>query len=246
MNNKFFLGDLANFTRIGRVELYSLFVDDISICRQQWFNDRAVDLFNIDPALITAYLSNQTSSLPPPYNCAQGLFDSAANQVNNSINNFINNFTAPSPAPDCEPFLSQFIAFQKIWIDDITNLTSFKLSKSKFLLFLILVILNFFFQGVSIDFPVLVPSFLAALTCELDLMVVFAANATSSLSGVDSEIIFEILNGVINPPFVSPLDCVESYLIAMKNRIARLKNSFIPQLQILTVKSTGMQLKTNT
>lgn len=133
MNNKFFLGDLANFTRIGRVELYSLFVDDISICRQQWFNDRAVDLFNIDPALITAYLSNQTSSLPPPYNCAQGLFDSAANQVNNSINNFINNFTAPSPAPDCEPFLSQFIAFQKIWTDDITNLTSFKLSKSKFL-----------------------------------------------------------------------------------------------------------------
>lgn len=71
-------------------------------------------------------------------------------------------------------------------------------------------------------------------------MVVFAANATNILSGVDSEIIFDILNGVINPLFLSPLDCIERYLVAMKDKIDSLRNSFIPQIQILTVQSTGM------
>jgi len=109
-----------------------LFFDDILICRRQWFNDRGVELLNIDPVAFNAYLSNPNSTLPPPYNCAQGLIDSAADQVNDSIDEFIDSFTVPSAAPDCEPFLSQFVLYQGIWIDDINNLTNFALGKSKF------------------------------------------------------------------------------------------------------------------
>jgi hypothetical protein len=126
------LGDIANFTRIGKEGLYSSFIGDISLCRHQWFDNRAIELFNIDPILIQSYLSKQISTLPSPYNCAQGLIDSAANQVNNSINEFISNFTAPIPAPECEPFLSQFVEYHGIWMNYIENLTSFALGKFTF------------------------------------------------------------------------------------------------------------------
>lgn len=76
------------------------------------FNDRGVTLLNIDPDAFDAYLSKQTSTLSSPYDCAQGLIDSAADQVNDSIHEFIDSFTVPNASPDCEPFLSQFILYQ--------------------------------------------------------------------------------------------------------------------------------------
>lgn len=93
------------------------------------------------------------------------------------------------------------------------------------------------------QYPVLVPSFEYDFNCELNIMIMFAANATNILSGIDSDIIYDILNGVSSPPFSSPLDCVESYLIAIKNKIAVLRNSFIPQLHLLAVQSTGLKSK---
>ena len=95
------------------------------------------------------------------------------------------------------------------------------------------------FSDISIENPVLTPFFVADLLCELDIMIVFAANATSYLSGVDSDIIYSILNGETISPFPSPLDCVESDLIYMKNQIAYLINNVIPGYENFAINSTS-------
>ena len=89
------------------------------------------------------------------------------------------------------------------------------------------------------NYPVLVPSLIDDFNCELDIMVTFAANAINILSGIDSDIIYDILSGSIAPPFVQPLDCIESYLNVMKFKISGMKNSFVVQLQLLRIQSSG-------
>lgn len=74
-------------------------------------------------------------------------------------------------------------------------------------------------------------------------MVILAANATNSLSGIDSEVIYEIINGTTLPPFVQPLDCIADDLIKMKNQISMMVNDVIPGLQDFTQVSTS---ETNT
>jgi hypothetical protein len=59
-------------------------------------------------------------------------------------------------------------------------------------------------------------------------MVMFVANATSSMSGVDSDIIYAILNGETVNPLPSPLDCIANDLNFMKNQINNLVSNVIP------------------
>jgi hypothetical protein len=92
--------------------------------------------------------------------------------------------------------------------------------------------------GNSIAYPILTPFFLADLVCEVDVMLIYAANATSILSGVDSDIIYNILMGVTPAPFVYPLSCVETDLVYLAGQISILLNNIIPGLQNFAVNAT--------
>jgi hypothetical protein len=77
------------------------------------------------------------------------------------------------------------------------------------------------------------------MLCDVDVMVKFAADATNSLSSVDSELVQNILNGLVTPPFASPLDCIANELIFMRDQISNLRNNVIPGLENLAVNSTS-------
>lgn len=187
--------------------------------------DSIAELTNDNSGIFMQYLTNQTQSLPSPYNCVQGMIDDANSQVNEIINQFINNITNPTTSPssidNCQPLLGQVEVMRFIWMNYMTNLSNFAI-------------------GNSLEYPVLAPAFATDLVCEINIMIDFAANAISSLSGVDSDYIFNILNGTVSLPFTPPLDCISSILIAMQNKIASLKNSFIPQIQLLATSSSGL------
>ena len=97
-----------------------------------------------------------------------------------------------------------------------------------------------FFIGIAIQYPVLAPVFAVELVCEIRIMLDFVANAISSLSGVDPEYISNILSGTVNVPFTPPLDCITNNLIVMRTKIANLRNSFVPQIQLLAIPSSGL------
>jgi len=101
------------------------------------------------------------------------------------------------------------------------------------------ILIFFYFADISIAYPVLTPFFIADLLCEVDVMVIFAANATNSLSGVDSELVYNILKGLITPPFASPLDCIANELIYMRTQVSNLINNIIPALENLAENSTS-------
>ena len=83
------------------------------------------------------------------------------------------------------------------------------------------------------------PFFIADLICEVDVMVMFAANATNSLLDVDSELVYNILKESTAPPFASPLDCIANELIYMRTQISNMINNIIPALENLAVNSTS-------
>ena len=96
-----------------------------------------------------------------------------------------------------------------------------------------------YFTDQSVAYPELTPFFISNLLCEVDAMVMFAANATSSLSGIDSDIIYSILKGSTTPQFVEPLDCISNKLLFINNQISVLVNSIIPGFQDVIVNSTS-------
>lgn len=187
--------------------------------------DSIAELTNGNSEIFLSYLTNQTQSLPSPYNCIQGMIDDSKTQVNESINQFTNNITNPTSSPssidNCQPLIGQLEVMRFIWMDYMTNLSNFAI-------------------GNSLQYPELAPAFAADLVCEINIMLDFAANAISSLSGVDPEYISNILNGTVNPPFTPPLDCVASALMAMQNRISSLRNSFVQQIQLMATSSSGL------
>lgn len=73
-------------------------------------------------------------------------------------------------------------------------------------------------------------------------MIIFAANATSTLSGVDSEIIYNILTGVTVAPFTYPLSCIETDLVYLAGQISILVNNIIPGLQNFAINATSKSL----
>lgn len=70
-------------------------------------------------------------------------------------------------------------------------------------------------------------------------MIPFAANATSHYSGVDSDLVNNFLRGLDNSSFASPLDCIQTDLVHMRNEISTLVNYVIPQLENFAVNSTS-------
>jgi hypothetical protein len=87
---------------------------------------------------------------------------------------------------------------------------------------------------------VLAPAFATILISEIRIMLDFAANAISSLSNVDPNYISDILSGSVNQPFTPPLDCITNNLVTMRNKISNLRKSFVPQMQLLAVPSSGI------
>ena len=70
-------------------------------------------------------------------------------------------------------------------------------------------------------------------------MLIFAANATSILTEVDSDIIYNILTGVTVAPFAYPLSCIEADLVYLAGQISILVNNIIPGLQNFAIRSTS-------
>lgn len=102
----------------------------------------------------------------------------------------------------------------------------------------------FLFLDISLQNPVLTPFFMADLLCELDVMIVFAANATSFLSGINSDVIYSILNGGVVSPLPSPLNCISNDLMFMSNQISNLINNIIPGFQSIAIHSTSKFIQT--
>lgn len=70
-------------------------------------------------------------------------------------------------------------------------------------------------------------------------MILFAANATSHYSGVDSDLVNNFLRGLGNSSLASPLDCIQNDLVYIRNEISTLANFVIPQLETFAVNSTS-------
>lgn len=100
-------------------------------------------------------------------------------------------------------------------------------------------IIKNFHTDQSVAYPELTPFLIANLYCEVDTMVMFAANSTSYLSGVDSDIIYEIIKGSRTPPFAAPLDCIANQLLFMNSQVSILVNSLIPGLENFAANSTS-------
>ena len=88
-------------------------------------------------------------------------------------------------------------------------------------------------------YPELTPYFIDTLICEIDAIVIFAANATSHLSNVDSDIIFNIIKETTVPPFEATLDCIRSELLFMSSQISILVNDIIPGIQKIYINSSS-------
>ena len=65
-----------------------------------------------------------------------------------------------------------------------------------------------------------------------------AANATSRLSGVDSDPIFNALSGIIDISTLQSLQCIFDELAYIKNNFIEMDTSITPYLQSITVSST--------
>jgi hypothetical protein len=70
-------------------------------------------------------------------------------------------------------------------------------------------------------------------------MIILVANSTSSLTGVDSEVIYQILTSNISEPFQAPLDCIAANLLFLRNAISNYKNNVIPGLNNYAATANG-------
>lgn len=174
----------------------------------------------MDPSIISAFIQNQSISVPPPLNCTKAIVTSLLQGFAYNIANIDNNVNNSVVPPRCEPFFSDFKAFKDVWFQYVDQLRFNTLS-------------------MSIANPVLTPFFIADLLCELDIMIMFAANATSFLSGVDPETIFAILNGEVVSPLPSPLDCIANDLTFISDQINMLINNVIPGIENFAINSTS-------
>ncbi|CAG9797369.1 unnamed protein product [Chironomus riparius] len=214
------LEDAAGFKSIGRLNLYLEHHVNISACGAIAFSNGIAELLNMDVTIVNEYLANSSTPVPPPLSCVKGSVTSISNLINTSNNQFNATVVASPPPPNCEPFYTKFKTFSNIWYNYINSLQAFVTNN-------------------SIAFPVLTPVFIIDFVCELHTLVILAANATSVLSGIDSEVIYEIINGTVPLPFVEPLDCIATDLINMRNHILLMSNDVIPGLSDFTQVSTS-------
>jgi hypothetical protein len=67
----------------------------------------------------------------------------------------------------------------------------------------------------------------------LNLNIHSIASGVSELSGVNVDYIHGIFNGTINPPFIAPLDCIDSLLMSYFYYLQHLKTVLVPQVAAL-------------
>ncbi|KAL7040068.1 hypothetical protein ACKWTF_000248 [Chironomus riparius] len=217
----------AAFASVGLSSLFLNLIDSSKICTFKITADSYVEFYNVNSTIVDAFIANQSTPLPAPISCVRGILISQIESINSTYNNINNSIANPSIPSRCEPFYSDFRAFKIKWFQYIDQL-------------------RFNTINISVENPVLTPFFIADLICELDVMIMFAANATSFLSGVDAEIVYAILNGETVNPLPAPLDCVETDLIYMKNEIAFLVNNVIPGYENFAINSTSDTSTCNT
>lgn len=63
------------------------------------------------------------------------------------------------------------------------------------------------------------------------------ALGTSQFSGISSDYINGIFNGSISPPFIHPLSCIETELLAFHTYVQNLNESLIPELRTHVIPS---------
>ncbi|CAG9797368.1 unnamed protein product [Chironomus riparius] len=208
------------FASIGLSNVYAMYTELLSNIFLNMQSVSIAEFLNMDPVLIANYIANQSISVPPPLSCIQGLIDSQINTVNSAANNVQNNIISSSIPPNCNPLYGQFQAFEGVWYHYLNQLRDYAINN-------------------SIAHPILTPFFIADLICEVDVMLIFAANATSILTEVDSDIIYNILTGVTVAPFAYPLSCIETDLVYLAGQISILVNNIIPGLQNFAITSTS-------
>lgn len=73
--------------------------------------------------------------------------------------------------------------------------------------------------------------------CCLSALTNTLVKGTNQLTGVDANYVLGILNGTINPPFTSPLDCIEIELMSFYLLTRNISENSIPSLESLIQES---------
>lgn len=81
------------------------------------------------------------------------------------------------------------------------------------------------------SYPIVYYSMTMKLRCDADQTIVFAANVSSRLTAVDSEIAYKILSGAMVPPIEPQPGCVEYDLLFMRKRYLKIIQDVIPALK---------------
>ncbi|CAG9807512.1 unnamed protein product [Chironomus riparius] len=210
----------ALFNTIGQLPLYINYYNALAKCQADSYANGIAELLHMDVSIINAYIADQSITVPPPLSCVAGAVTSLQNLANAAVNQFNSNVVISSPPPSCEPFFTQFRVFANIWYNYVNELVNFATNN-------------------SIHYPILTPVFVLDFICELDTLVLLVANATSQFSGVDSEVVFEIINGTSLPPFPAPLDCIANDLLAIRTQLQTMTEHVIPGLRDFVVASTS-------
>jgi hypothetical protein len=87
------------------------------------------------------------------------------------------------------------------------------------------------------NFPYTGNSLIENLFCTLNETIYTFGVEISLMTGADIDYIIGIFNGTVNPPFMHPLDCIESELLSFKLLRQNIAENSIPQLQNLVQKS---------
>jgi len=82
-------------------------------------------------------------------------------------------------------------------------------------------------------------SYIGMYFCCLSALTNTLVKGTNQLTGVDANYVLGILNGTINPPFTSPLDCIASELMSFYSLTRNISENAIPSLETLIQQSPG-------
>jgi len=99
--------------------------------------------------------------------------------------------------------------------------------------------LNFFPTDVVENSSGMTKSTLEYFNCNLNITANLLATGTSQLTGADVSYVLEILNGNISPPFIFPVSCIESQLLAYYEYIQNITVNIIPTLESQAQQSPG-------
>ncbi|KAL7040461.1 hypothetical protein ACKWTF_000401 [Chironomus riparius] len=214
------LADAVDFKNIGQFDLYLKFHVSINKCMMTTLAKSVAELLNSDENTTIEFTTNQSIELPSPLNCVSGLFGSAIAQIELGYIEFSKTVFNLQHPEACLQLGTDFGIFVDIWSGYVDKLQNFAIEN-------------------ILKYPVLTSSFISDFECEAHRMLIFAANATSHISGVSFDASFSILNNPIIPPFGLPLDCIADDLIYIRNYIWTIIKSIAPGLKVFKLASIG-------